>query len=143
MNWFLGLNAKPTNHSHGKFEVIGAPGEYAIELTLPFDAGPDEFSLEDTGDAPSLLVQMNGAEIVRRQETVSAGESPIRLDNIDGVVVGTNEFYIQATPSDLADLKPKCARIEILRDGASVADKTLWSEPGDILQGTVRLEVSE
>ena len=142
MNWFLGLNPAGSGHSHRELQVIEAPGEYAVDLTISFDAGQDEFALDVSEDATSLLVQMNGKEVVRRSGEVYANESPIRVESIEGVTVGTNEFFVQAAPIDLAS-GANCVRVRILRDDAVVATETIWSEPGEIVQGTVRLEVSE
>jgi len=140
MNWFLGLN--PTSsHSHHELQVIEAPGEYAVDLTISFDAGPDEFALDVSEDAPSLLVQMNGKQVVKRSGEVLASESPIRVESIEGVTVGNNEFFVQASPKNLAGAN--CIRVRILRDDAVVANETLWSSPGEIIQGSVRLEVPE
>lgn len=141
--WFLGANASQHNHDHAGVLLIQASGEYTVDVTLTFDAGPDEFSLEDVGDAPSLVVQMNGGEVLRRTETILAAESPLQIPAIEGVIVGTNEFFVQASPSDMSSLQPLSARVRIQRDGNVVADQTIWSEGGDILQGTVSLEVTE
>ena len=46
MNWFLGLNPAGSGHSHRELQVIEAPGEYAVDLTISFDAGQDEFALD-------------------------------------------------------------------------------------------------
>lgn len=143
MQWFLKAT-KPTGlAAHQGLQLIQASGEYAVDVTLTFEAGPDEFAIDDTGDAPSLLVQMNGQELLRRTDTISADESPIELTTIEGVVVGTNEFFVQASPSDQESLAARCARVRIMQDGNTIADETIWSEAGDILQGTVTLEVAE
>lgn len=143
MNWFLGLNPNvAADHSHQVAKVIEAPGEFSIDVTLSFDAGPDQFALDVQEDAPSLLVQMNGNELLKRTGNLSASESPIELRSIDGINVGNNDFYVQASPSDMT-LRSSSVRIRVLRDGAVIADKTIWSEPGEIVQGSLRLEVPE
>ena len=142
MKWFLHKSAVSSGeHSHAGVQLIQASGAYGIDLSITFDAGPDEFALSDVSDAPSLLVQMNGEEVLRRTDTVSADQSPIQIPSVKGVVVGTNEFFIQASPSDMSSLTPGSARIRITRDGHVVSDKTIWSEAGEILQGTAVLEV--
>lgn len=138
--WFLALSATDAL-ANAEIVLIPAPGEYSVDLTLSFDAGPDEFSL-DVDDAPSLIVQLNGEEVLKRTDTVSASDSPVVLENVSGVVVGTNEFYLQASPSELGIIST-CIRVRVLRDGAMVAEDTLWSEPGEAIQGVVRMEVSQ
>lgn len=142
MNWFLGLNPATDGDSYRASTVIEAPGEFAVDLTVSFDAGPDEFALDVTEDAPSLVLKMNGKEIVKRSGNVSASESPIRVEAIEGINMGANEFYIQASPTDLASAG-NCVRVRVLRDNAVVADETIWAASGEIVQGTVRLEVPE
>ncbi len=139
--WFLGLNPQVQKGSSGAV-LIQAPGEYSVDVTLSFDAGPDEFAL-DVSDAPSLLVQMNGKEVLRRTDAVLAADSPIKVDSISGAVIGVNEFFVQASPSNISELKANAARVQVLRDGAVVAQKTLWSAAGDVLQGTVELKIDD
>lgn len=143
MNWFLGLNpAGDHAHAHRELQVIEAPGDFAVDLTVSFDAGPDEFALDLSDDSPSLILQLNGKEIMSRSGSVSASESPFRIDSVEGISIGANDFFIQASPKNLASAG-NCVRVRVLRDNAAVADKTIWSVQGEIVQGTVRLEVPE
>lgn len=117
-----------------------ASGRYDLELTLTFAAGPDAFSVEDVQDAPSIVVQLNGRELLRRTDVVSAAESPLRLTDIPGVVQGRNEFYLQASPTDAA-VHP-AVRLRIFQDDVVEADATIWPALADVVQGTVVLEVT-
>lgn len=142
MQVFLNANRPVAADQHEGLKLIQASGEYAVDVTLTFEAGPDEFAIDAAGDAPSLLVQMNGNELLRRTDTISTDESPIQILGIEGVVVGKNEFFVQASPSDQSSLAAMSARIRITQDGNPVADETIWADGGDILQGTVQLEVA-
>ena len=121
-------------------QLIQAPGDFTVEVTLSFDAGPDEFSLDET-DAPSLLLQLNGVEVLRRADTIPAEESPLRIQSVDGLVVGRNEFYLEVSPADTSSIQPRAVRVRVFKDGTPIAKETLWPEPGDVIQGTIALEV--
>ena len=140
----LFIDSEPTRDTrdHVHFQADQSTKNYDVELTLTFDAGPDEFSLSSDGDAPSVLLQLNGKEVLKRTDTVAATDSPIVLQNVDGVTVGINEFYVQASPTE-DDLKPRSLRIRILQGGNVVAEEALWPEASAIVQGTVSMEVSQ
>ena len=134
VKWFLDSYQPPGAGANRGAQLIEATGDYAVELTLTFDVGPDEFSLEDEADAPSLLVQQNGKELMKRTEIVSAADSPLVIESVEGVVEGANEFYVQASPSEIDSLQPRSVRVRVLRDGSSVATETLWPDLGDVVQ---------
>jgi hypothetical protein len=115
-----------------------AAGRFQVELTLTFDAGPDEFAL-DQSDAPALLVQLRGRDVLRRREPLAAGEQ-IVVD-VTGLVAGRNEFFVQATPRDVGASLARAVRVRVLRDDVPLADQTLWSEPGEIVQGAIEVEL--
>ena len=117
-----------------------AKGQFAVEVTLSFDAGPDPFAL-DVSDAPSVLVRLAGADVLRRQDNVPAGQL-LRVDDVTGVVAGDNEFLIQATPQAGAD-RAHALRVRVLRDGNPIAQSTLWSEPGDPVAGVIVVDVPD
>ena len=142
VKWFLDSHAPVAGNGSPVAQLISASGEYSVELTMTFDVGPDEFSLDDAGDAPTLLLQLNGKELLKRTDTVAATDSPIVLEKVD-VAVGKNEFFIQASPSEMDELKPRSIRVRVLQDGTVVANETIWPEAGDVLQGTVALEVTQ
>lgn len=118
--------------------------KFDVELSLTFDAGPDAFALDANEMAPSLLVQLNGKEILRRTGPVNEAECPIVVSEVPNVTVGRNELYIEATPAETASVAgPVALRVRILNQGRVVADESLWSEFNSLIQGTVALEVSE
>ena len=118
-----------------------ASGVFSLELTLSFDAGPDPFAFE-AGTAPSVLIQFKGEDVYRKSEPV-AGEHPIIIRPIDGVVPGANEFFLQVSAEDQSSSASRAARLRILRDDTVVADHTVWSEPGLPVEGSVTLIVDE
>jgi hypothetical protein len=118
-----------------------AAGTFTVEVTLTFDAGPDEFALDSTL-ASSLLVQLRGQDLLRSSEPIAAGQQ-IKLDAVVGVVTGNNEFYVQATPKDGTAQIARAIRVRILRNGTALADQTLWAEPGELVQGAIIVEVPD
>ncbi|MCA9264538.1 MAG: hypothetical protein KDA60_11840 [Planctomycetales bacterium] len=118
-----------------------ATGQFEVEVTLTFDAGADPFGLEAT-DAPSLLVMLQGRELLRRTDTVAAG-IPLLIRQVDSVADGNNRFYIQAIPQDTEMARSVAARVRVLRDGQTVADQTLWSEPGLPVDGEIEVHLGK
>ena len=114
---------------------------YDIELILTFNAGADAFSVEDSGDAPSLLVQLNGQKLLQRTDAIDLAESPLLLRDVTAVAVGRNELFVQASPATSG--VPAALRVRILTGLDVLAETTLWAPSGGTLQGTLELEVSE
>lgn len=134
---YMWLRPRPAR-SVAAFEPTAA-GIFEVEITLTFAAGPDPFAL-DLGDAPSLLVTFRGRDLLRMTEKVPAGE-PIRIEEVDGVVAGANEFFVAATPTAQDATVARAIRVRILRDGSTVAEQSLWSDPGESVDGVVVVHV--
>ena len=117
-----------------------AGGKFDVEITLSFDAGPDEFAL-DTADANSLVVEFAGRRLVSEKAPISAGQ-PILIADITGVTDGANEFYVRATPQTANPLASNAIRIRILHNGVPLSDQSLWSAPGAPTEGIARLNVA-
>ena len=118
-----------------------ATGVFSLELTLTFDAGPDPFAFE-VANAPSILVLFKGEEILRRTENVAAG-TPVVVESIEGIVPGKNEFFVEVTAQDQASIVVRAVRLRAFRDGNLIAEQSLWSEPGEPVQGTMALSVDD
>ena len=123
-------------------EEAAVEGKFALEVTLSFDAGADSaFSLDPT-KSTAVRVQFRGRELLRISEPVAAG-TPLRIEDVEGIVAGLNEFYIEAQPANQFVLAAHAVRVRAFRDGHPIADQTLWSEPGLPVQGTLRVDVPE
>lgn len=114
-----------------------ATGVYSADITLTFDAQADEFSLEPI----SLVFRHQTKELLKRTDLVAAGD-PLMIRNIDGIIEGPNEFYLEVVPRDDGKQLAKATRVRLFRDGVVVADTTLWSEPGQVPRGRITLEVT-
>ena len=135
------LSFRKTDGPYVGAQLIQATGEYALELTLSFDAGPDPFGL-DAEDTPSVLVSLAGQELLRRTDTISASQ-PLLIPSVAGLVVGRNEIFVQASSADTSSLRPRALRLRVLRDGTSLAEQSLWANSGEPVQGTIIAEVPE
>ncbi len=116
---------------------------YRVELVTTFSAEPDPFALQlDDAAAPTaLLVRLNGAEVLRRADDVAAGES-IAMDPLGPVLAGNNELYVEASPpGDVAGLS-HALRVRVYHGYRTIADTTLWNEPGASLSGGVSFEAA-
>ena len=123
--------------------MVPATGEYSVEVASTFDIGPDEFGLDAPGETPSLIVRLNGEELLRKTDSISAAAGPMFIRPVDGIVVGTNEFFIEASPQQVGSLAPRALRVRVMRDDIELVKAFLWSDFGGTVQGALRLEVKE
>jgi hypothetical protein len=115
-----------------------ATGKYDVEVTLSFDAGPNEFSL-NPDEAPALVVGLGARELLRRTDPVPAGA--VTIENVEGLAVGANELFVSAWPRDGASTAPRAARVRVFQDGRLLAERTLWSEPGQPVRGPIPITI--
>ena len=117
-------------------------GSYALEITTTFAAEPDPFALRREGEEElaALLVRLGNKEILRINDRLEAG-TPIRLEPMLGLVEGTNEIYLEASPPLEEAGKSHAIRVHVQRDGQSIADQTFWSSPGGKVANTMRFEL--
>jgi hypothetical protein len=117
-------------------EEAAAAGVFSAEITLTFDAAPDEFALEPI----ALVFKQQDRVLLERTEKVAAGE-PIVIDHLPGIIAGRNEFYFECIPSPADQPLARAVRVRLLRDGAEVADATLWAPAGQTPRGRITLDV--
>lgn len=117
-----------------------AAGQFDLDITLSFDAGPDRFAL-DAAQTPSLIVEHLGEAILKRTDMISAG-TPVRVEAVPQIQPGKNSFFVRCTPSESETPVARALRIRVWRDGTPVADSTLWSAPGAPCEGVVEVEIS-
>lgn len=120
-------------------QVTRVSDEYEIEVTLTFDAEPDDFALDPNGSA-SMIVEHQGDTVYARVEPIEAGTS-IGVPLQDRLVVGANELYIRVTPSAEAAPIQRAIRVRVQQGDFIVADESIWAEPGAPVEGPVRFVV--
>jgi hypothetical protein len=119
------------------FVAAPAEGRYSLELTLTFDAEPDAFDF----DMASLRVSRQGKVVLLRTQRLPAG-TPILIEDLPGIVEGRNEFFVSVFVPDDGLAQMRAVRLRLLLDGQFVSEQTLWSPPGEPVQGTLVLEAS-
>lgn len=119
-----------------------ASGAYALEVTPSFSAEPDPFALDsDAGGASALRVRLNGEDVLVLTETVEGGR-PQRVESLKGVVIGSNEFYVEANPPlDFGD-RACAVRVRLFEGDVPLADETLWSDAGIRIASTFTVNVT-
>tara|TARA_B100000809_G_scaffold22534_1_gene19657 strand:- start:164 stop:718 length:555 start_codon:yes stop_codon:yes gene_type:complete len=147
-----------TGREHHQFQETAAEGRFHLDLTLTFDARGDVFNPE------SILLSLHGdTPLLKIEEEVPAG-TVLVVDPVEGIVVGENEFYLKVATgeaesgSESAFLLPgeetsdeslpaggrsRAVRVRIFQDDQLVAEKTLWSEPGQAVEGIIALHVAD
>jgi hypothetical protein len=136
--------------------LLVAEGKFDVEITLTFDANADTaFVIDPT----SVLVRLEGKDLINSSKAFTAGRPVIAKDVAD-VKVGPNEFWVEVHAGDTTDegadafaieldeptgeenvAVARAVRVRILRDGIPIAEQTLWSEPGQPVEGKVSVVV--
>ncbi len=122
-----------------------AEGKFSLDVTLSFSpASDDPFALftKNAEKKPTLVVQLNGHQVLATRDAVPAGEL-ITVPDVSGVGVGDNEILVEADPPLEDANRSHAVRVRVLRDGQPIAEQTSWSEPGTRLVARMRLNVPE
>ena len=104
-------------------------GTFGLDITLSFTAQPDSFEVktDETEKPTSLLVRLNGKEILRRYDEVAAG-IPVLVEPVRGLVDGVNEFYVESSPPSGEAPRAQAVRLRCFRDGKELTEHTYWTE---------------
>ncbi len=120
-----------------------AAGKFSVDVTLSFSpATSDPFAVatESAEKKPVAVVRLNGNDLLSIREAPPAGEL-ISMENVAGVIIGENEFLVEADPPLSEANRAHAVRVRVLRDGQPIAEQTSWSEPGTRLVARFRLNV--
>lgn len=113
-----------------------AVGAFSLDLTPTFDCGLDSFGQ----DPASVFVRLHDHDLLKLQEPCPAG-IPLRIPDVTGVKVGKNSFYLRLAPADESWEVERAARIRVHRDGALIAEQTLWGGPGEPVEGVLEIDI--
>lgn len=115
-----------------------APREdYALEITPTFSPETDPFALQgDPSASASLVVRLGERELFRGGKALPAGKT-IAVKPLDGLLVGHNELYLQASPPASEALLDHAVRVRLLQGARVVFDQTLWGASGATVAGTI------
>jgi hypothetical protein len=134
---------RPVAETHGSSVETPITDVYALEIASTFPMEPDAFALQsgkENVQPPSLVVRLNGREVLRRTDHIAIGR-PIRIDSVKGLVMGRNEFLVKAYPSLDTANQSHALRVRVLRNGDPIAEHSLWNEPGAPIDSTFELDV--
>lgn len=110
-----------------------------VEITLSFDAEPDPFTLDGR---TSVMVRSGDREWLARRETVLAGtaiQSELMLVSKENQ---TASFFLEAYPANRGREAPGAARVRLLEVDRVVAEKLIWSEPGEPLRNELIFDLT-
>jgi len=135
--WFIGIGglslymheregARPQENAEMRSQRT-PEGTFGLDITLSFTAQPDSFGVKTDEKPTSLLVRLNGKEILRRQDEVAAG-IPVLVEPVKGLVDGVNEFYVESTPPSGEAPRSQAVRLRCFRDGKKLTEHTYWTE---------------
>jgi hypothetical protein len=124
------------------FQPTALETKLTMEVNSSFAMEPDPFALQvdERDQAVALLVRLNGRDVLKRTEKLADG-SWIVVDNVQGLVEGRNEFYVEAYPMLKEASQAHAVRIRVKREDQTIAERTLWSEPGSRIAATFSLEI--
>ena len=124
------------------FQPTALEAKITLEVTPSFAVEPDPFALrvDEKDQAVALLVRLNGRDVLKKSEKLVGG-SQVTVDDVQGLVEGSNEFYVEANPPLNQASQSHAVRIRVKRVNETLAERTLWSEPGSRIAATFSLEV--
>jgi hypothetical protein len=137
--WIIGMgglslymHTREVAHADKNTEVnerSGPEGTFGLDITLSFTAQPDSFEVKthETDKLTSLVVRLNGKEILHRYDEVAAG-IPVPVKPVKGLVDGVNEFYVESSPPSGEAPRAQAVRLRCFRDGKELTEHTYWTE---------------
>ena len=143
----LYMQARDAVRLAGPAAPVAAPqtaaAHYDLEVTLTFEAQADPFALTAEAAEPPVAVgvRLNNTNAVDVPEDLAPGV-PWVLPDLDGVVFGTNELLIEATPPLDGVQARHAVRVRVLEQGNAIADQTFWSEGGAKITGTLLFQAA-
>jgi hypothetical protein len=121
--------------------VVEVQELYTLQLTPTFSIEPDPFALQtaDSNDG-AVELRLNGITIPVAADSLQRG-TPWTLKKVDGLVEGTNEIYVQASPPITESQLEHGVRVQLLKGEVAAVDSTLWSRQGSLVSGTIHFEL--
>lgn len=119
-----------------------ATGKYKLVLTTTFDTTKDPFELKsDTNSGNAVSIELNGLSLLRLKDGPKAGRNVI-LDDVEGIKIGANEFFLEANPPHNAEGIAGAVRVQLFRSHEELIDKTFWGDPGEKIISTFKIEIA-
>ncbi len=123
-------------------EIAAIEESYALRLTPTFSIEPDPFALQTDDSAPGgIELRLNGIAIPVESDTTQRGKAWV-LEKIEGLVVGNNEIYLQASPPMVESDLEHGIRVQLVKAGVAAVDDTIWGE-GGLVSGTIHFQLEK
>lgn len=115
---------------------------YQLTVTPTFSLEKDPFALnlDERSGAQSLTIAINGQRL-SLPDTLEQGQ-PYRIDQVEQVVYGYNELFLQASPPLDAANRDHAVRITLADDNQLILDRTLWSHKGSLVTGSIMFTIA-
>ena len=141
---FLFMNSKESAPSIYDYKYEEVKEAYSLEIVATSPAEPDPFTLQTDESSPmaSILVKINGIKALRITEPIDAGEK-LTVENVPGLKIGENEFYVEVNPPIESVNKIFAVRVSVNRGYTKIASETLWSPEGLKVADTFTLYIKE
>ncbi len=124
----------------GPVETHLVEESYAVEIIPTFKAEKDPFALQSDDDEVEVLtLKLNGEKIFGVSEGIESG-IPIKVKGIDNIIKGVNEFHLLASPKISGRPSAHAVRFRLFKGLTPVLERTIWSEPGERISGSIRYE---
>lgn len=115
--------------------------KYTLRLTPTFSVEKDPFALQVEGETGmGVDLRLNGSPVEVAADSLQRG-IPWVLESVDGLVVGHNEIYLQASPPLVESEREHGVRVQLVKGGQAVVDRTVWGEQGALVSGTIHFEL--
>jgi hypothetical protein len=112
-----------------------------ISLTPTFSAEKDPFALTvDSGDSQDLTIRVNGKKLNTSSINLERGNA-VSLAEIDNILAGKNELYIEVSPPVKDAHLAQALRVEIADGTKKLLDSTIWGQGGALLSGSFFFEI--
>jgi len=124
-------------------ETMNVEEAYTLQVTPTFSIEKDPFALQTEEDAATgVELRLNGTPLPLTAENLKRG-IPWELKRIEGLVIGNNEIYLQASPPLAESNLQHGVRVQLLTTGAVIVDRTIWSNQGSLVSGTIHFQKTE
>lgn len=121
-------------------EIAQVEEMYSLRVTPTFSIEPDPFALQtDDSASAGIELRLNGTEIRIESDSMQRGKAWV-LEKVDGLAVGNNEIYVQASPPIAESDLEHGVRVQLVKAGVAAVDDTIWGQ-GGLVSGTIHFEL--
>lgn len=123
--------------------VQEAVKKYSVGITPTFSLEKDPFAfVDEESEGKSIELWLNGKEIEVDENGFSQGVTSY-FHEVDGVLKGPNEIFVKASPPVDSEMSSYGIRLQVIEDGVSVVDETVWSAEGALVTGSYIFSTGE